>query len=83
MPKKICRMPNFMRPDVKSPRLCPPFHPLSLVQWYPQSNETLLNLSMNSAFHTQGSRVIIVVVQVGAMKIYVGAVESLRGKKER
>jgi hypothetical protein len=36
----------------------------------------------NSAFNAQGSRVIIVVVQVGAMKIYIAAVEVLR-KKER
>jgi len=33
--------------SVKSPCLCPPFHPLSLFQWYPQSNETLLNLSIS------------------------------------
>jgi hypothetical protein len=32
--------------------------------------------------NAQGSRVIIVVVQVGAVKIYVAAVEALR-KKER
>jgi len=36
----------------------------------------------NSAFNAQGSRVIIIVVQVGAVKIYVAAVEALR-KKER
>ncbi len=36
----------------------------------------------NSAFNAQGSRVIIVVVQAGAVKIYVTAVEALR-KKER
>jgi len=35
-----------------------------------------------SAFNAQSSRLIIVVVQVGAMKIYVAAVEALR-KKER
>jgi hypothetical protein len=35
-----------------------------------------------SAFYAQGSGVIIVVVQVRAMKIYVGAVKSVR-KKER
>jgi len=38
--------------------------------------------SWNSAFSAQGSRVIIVVVQVGSVKIYVAAVEALR-KKER
>jgi hypothetical protein len=36
----------------------------------------------NSAFNAQGSRLIILVLQVGAVKIYVGAVEALR-KKER
>ncbi len=35
----------------------------------------------NSAFNAQGSRVIIVVVKVGAGKIYVAAVQAL-GKKE-
>jgi hypothetical protein len=35
-----------------------------------------------SAFNAQGSRLIIVVVQLGAVKIYVAAVEALR-KKER
>jgi hypothetical protein len=56
-----------------------------LFQWYPQSKEVLLNLSMkcwNSAFNLQGSRLIIVIVQVGAVKIYVAAMEALR-KKER
>ncbi len=60
-----------------------------LFQWYLQSNEILLNLSMkcsNSAFHARGLKVIIVAVQVRAMKIYVAAVEVLRKnlrKKER
>jgi len=36
----------------------------------------------NSALNAQGSRLIIVVVQVGAVKIYVAAVEALR-KRER
>jgi hypothetical protein len=36
----------------------------------------------NLAFNAQGSRVIIIVLQVGAMKIYVAALEALR-KKER
>ncbi len=50
-----------------------------------QSKDILLYLSMkcrNSAFNAQGSRVIIVVVQVGAVKIYVAPVEALR-KNER
>jgi hypothetical protein len=36
----------------------------------------------NSTFNAQGSRVIILVVQVGAVKIYLAALEALR-KKER
>jgi len=36
----------------------------------------------NLTFNTQGSRVTIVVVQVGAVKIYVIAVKALK-KKER
>jgi predicted oxidoreductase (fatty acid repression mutant protein) len=45
----------------------------------PQTKEILINLGMkhwNSAFNAQGSRVIIVVVQVGAVKIYVAVVEA-------
>jgi hypothetical protein len=61
--------------------------PYPLFQWYPQSKEILLNLSMNcwnSAFNAEGSRLIILVVQVGAVKIYVAAVvEAIRKKKER
>jgi len=53
--------------------------------WYAQSKDILMNLSMKcwySAFNAQGSRLIIVVVQLGAVKIYVAVVEALR-KKER
>jgi hypothetical protein len=35
----------------------------------------------NSAFNAQGSRVIIVVVQVGAVKTYVAAVQALQKKE--
>jgi hypothetical protein len=45
--------------------------PCPLFQWYPQSNEILLNLNMkcwNSTFNAEGSRVIIVIVQAGAHK---------------
>jgi hypothetical protein len=62
----------------------PPFIPYPLFLWYPQSKENLLNLSMkcwNSASNKQGSRLNLV-VQVGAVKIYVATVEALR-KKER
>ncbi len=76
---------------VKSPCLHPIFggssHPQTRLsaanQWYSQSNEILLNLSMkrwNSACNAQGSRIII-----AAMTIYVpaaGAVEALK-KKQR
>ncbi len=59
----------------------PPFTPYPLFQWYLQSRDILINLSMKcpySAFNAQGSRLIIVVVQLGAMKIYVAAVEKLQ-----
>jgi hypothetical protein len=36
-----------------------------------------------SAFNAQGSRLIIVVVQLSAVKIYVAAVEALRKKERR
>jgi predicted oxidoreductase (fatty acid repression mutant protein) len=45
----------------------------------------MLQLGMkysNSAFNAQGSKLIIVVVQLGAVKIYVATVEALR-KNER
>jgi hypothetical protein len=35
----------------------------------------------NSAFNAQGSRIIIVIVQVGAVKMYVAAVEAHRKKR--
>jgi hypothetical protein len=37
----------------------------------------------NLAFNAQGSRVIIIAAQVGAVKIYVAAVEALRKKQSR
>ncbi len=58
---------------------------LSPPPWYPQTKEILLNLRMegwNSAFNAQGSRVIILVVQIGEVKIYVALAETLK-KKER
>jgi len=61
------------------------FTPYPLFQWYPQSEEFFYkNRSMkcsNSAFNTQGSRLIIEVVQVGAVKIYVAAMKALRKKE--
>ncbi len=49
---------NILKLSVKSPSLSPPY---LLFQWYAQSNEILLNLTMkcwNSAFNAQDSRVI-------------------------
>jgi hypothetical protein len=69
---------------VKSPSLWACFHPpYPLFPWYLQSKEFKKKSSMkcwNSAFNAQSLRVIIVVVQVGAVKIYVEAVEALRKK---
>jgi hypothetical protein len=63
-----------------SPCLSPPY---PLFQWYLQRKEILLNLNMecwNLAFNAQGSRLIIVVVQVWGV---VAAVEALRKKKSQ
>ncbi len=55
--------------SVKSPCLHPwLWPPIPSQKLYPQSKEILLNLRMKCAFNAQGSRVIIVVVQVGAVK---------------
>jgi hypothetical protein len=61
--------------SLKSPSLSPPilsaFTPYPLFEWYPQSNEILLNFSMkccNSAFTAQSLTLIIVLLQVGAVK---------------
>jgi hypothetical protein len=48
--------------------------PYPLFQWYLQNSEILLNLD------EQGSSVIIVVVLVGAAKIYVAVVEVIKEK---
>jgi hypothetical protein len=53
-----------------------------LFKWYPQSNEILLNLRMkywNSAFNAQCWRLIIVVVQLRAAKIYLCSSSSSGG----
>jgi hypothetical protein len=85
--RELIILHNRVIREVTSPCFHPGFGPAftsnPLSQWYPQSNEILLNLSMkcsNSAFNGQRSRVIIVVVLAGAVKIYL--VEALR-KKER
>jgi hypothetical protein len=76
--------------SVKSPSFHPvfgpAFTPYPLFQWCPQSKEILLNLSMkcwNSAFNGQGLTLIIVVVHVGAVKIYVAEVEALRQEERQ
>jgi len=68
---------------LSSPCLWASCHPYPLFQWYPQTKDILINLSMkccNSAFNAQGSRLNIVVVQCGAVKIYVATMEALRKK---
>jgi hypothetical protein len=55
---------------------------ISAMLWSHALTETLLDLSMKCSNLHKGSKVIIVVVQVGAVKINVAAVEVLR-KKER
>jgi len=77
--------------SLKSSCLHPVFGPLFTA--YPLSlseirkvKEVSLNLGMksrNSAFNAQGSRVIIAIVHVGAVKIYVAAVEWRLTQKER
>ncbi len=67
-----------------SPRISSAFAPYPLFQSYLQSKEILLNLSVkcwNSAFNAHRSRVIIVVVQGGAEKIYVAAVAGAQEKE--
>jgi len=74
--------------SIKSPSVSPPissaFGPLSpLFQWYLQRKEIWSNLGMkcwNSSFNAQGSRVIIVVVQAGAVEIYVAVVQAFKKK---
>jgi len=38
---------------------------------------------MNSVWNAQGLRLIMVVVQLGVVKIYVAAVEALRKRRDR
>jgi hypothetical protein len=88
--KKFGNLKNCERRNVVCNRvnrkvtLC--FIPYPLFQWYRQSEEIWLNLGMkcwNSASNAQGSWVIIVVVQVGVVKIYVAAVQALRKRKHK
>ncbi len=64
--------------SIKSPSVSPlissAFSCYPLFQWYSQSKEILLNM---------GSRVIIIVVQVGAVKIHVAASAGAQEKRNR
>jgi hypothetical protein len=76
---------DIRKVNLSSPCFKASFHPLTPPLGYLQSKEILLNLSMKcwiSACNAQGSRGIIVAVQVGAVKIYVAAVEALRKKRK-
>jgi len=77
--KEVCKV------TLSSPCLSPPNPSFSGIRKVRKSQYEMLKLSAKcwiSAFNAQGSRGIIVAVQVGAVKIYVAAVEALK-KKER
>ncbi len=76
LPRSPCRHPVFG----------PPFTPYPLFQWYQQSKVVLINLSMKcsySAFNAQSSRLIIVVVQLGAVKKICSSSGGALRKKEK
>jgi hypothetical protein len=55
-------------------------------QCYLQSKENLLNVNTkrwNSTFNAQGTKLIIIVIGVGVVKIYVTSVEALREKERQ
>ncbi len=83
--KNIAISGVFLKVILSPPCLWASFHPpYPHFEWGPQSNEVLFNLGMkcwNSAFNAQGWRVIIVVVHVGAVKIYVAA--AVGGAQEK
>jgi hypothetical protein len=64
------------------------FTPYPLFQWYLQSKEIFIKsqyemLKLRTRFNGQGSRVIIVAIEIGPVNIYVTAVEALRKKGKR
>ncbi len=64
------------------------FTPKPLFEWYTESEEISSNLYLgmkcrNSTNNAKGWRVIIVAVQVGAVKLYVLAVEVVSKKENR
>jgi hypothetical protein len=77
------KMMKALKLSIKSPSLSPPY---PTFRWYLQKKEILLNLKMkcwNSAFDAQGSRLIIVVVQIGAVKIYVASSGGAHEKRKK
>jgi len=76
---KICSQ-HAIRVIISSPCLWARFHSLfPSLSDIRKVRKLLLNLSMkcwNSTFNAQGSRLITVVVQIGAVKIYVTALEE-------
>jgi len=69
---------------LSSPCLSPPNPSFSGIRKVRKSRYEMLKLRAKcwiSAFNAQGSRGIIVAVQVGAVKVYVAAVEALRKKE--
>jgi len=84
--KRSRAIPVFLKVTLSLPRLWGLLFSLSIpfFEWGPQSKEILLNLGMkcwNSTFNGQCWRVIIVVLHVGAVKIYVAA--SSGGAQEK
>jgi hypothetical protein len=64
------------------PLVRPAFTPYPPFQWYLQSNEIFSMKCWNPAFKAQGSRIFIVVAEVGAVKIYVAAAVDVLKKEE-
>jgi hypothetical protein len=78
---------SFQLPPSLSPSILSAFTPpYPLFEWYPQSKEILVQFQYEmlklSIYCTRFETNYIVVVQVGAVKIYVAAVKALR-KTER
>jgi hypothetical protein len=59
--------------------------PYPLFQWYPHSKEFFKNLSrkLSISYISRFESIFILVVQVGAVKMYVAAVEALKEKERR
>jgi hypothetical protein len=90
----LCKISHIrdlsLKVTLSSPCLWASFHPLSPLSVvkinFTKSQYEMLQLCMKcwySAFNAQGSWLIVVVVQLGAMKIYVAAVEVPREKERQ